>query len=215
MTHEQAVETLAAERYLLDEMSDAERDTFEEHFFACEECGEAMRLGSQLRTDAKAIFKPAHGSARVLPGPAERSRRARWRPTPSVMIPWAAAAVLALVVGYQSRVPVPADGAFAPVSLRPASRGTAREIPLPASGPVVLALEVNTGAAGNPLTYRLTRDDGTEIMQGTTSVPPPGVPLVVVVPTDRLAAGATYVVALTGPGGGAPASEYRFSAESR
>ena len=34
MDHLQAVNTLAAERYLLDEMTDAERDEFEGHFFS-------------------------------------------------------------------------------------------------------------------------------------------------------------------------------------
>ena len=215
MTHEQAIETLAAERYLLDEMSDAERDTFEEHFFACEECGEAMRLGSQLRTDAPAIFRPARGTVRVLPGPAERDRRPRWRPAPSVMIPWAAAAMLALVVGYQARITGPGDGAYAPVALRPASRGPVQEIALPTTGHVALALDVNTGAVGNPLRYRLTRGNGTEVMSGTTNVPSPGVPLVVVVPTDRLEAGATYLVTLTGGDGSVPGSEYRFSTTPR
>jgi hypothetical protein len=215
MTHEQAVETLAAERYLLDEMSEAERDSFEEHFFACEECGEAMRLGSHLRTDATAIFTPAQGTARILPGPADRNRRARWRPAPSVMIPWAAAAVLALTVAYQSRVAVPGDGAFAPVAIRPASRGAVPAIALPASGSVALALDVNTGAEGNPLRYRLTSENGTEVMSGTTKVPSPGVPLVVVIPASRLEAGAAYTVTLTVGEGGAPASEYRFSTAPR
>jgi hypothetical protein len=31
MTHEQAVESMAAERYLLDEMSELERHPFEQH----------------------------------------------------------------------------------------------------------------------------------------------------------------------------------------
>ena len=215
MTHEQAVETLAAERYLLDEMSETERDSFEEHFFACEECGESMRLGSRLRTDAAAIFKPASGTARVLPGPAERNRRSRWRPTPAVMIPWAAAAVLALTVAYQARVAVPGDGAYSPVALRPASRGAVQPVTLPAAGHLALALEVNIGAAGDPLTYRLTHENGRELTSGTTTVPAPDVPLVVVIPTERLEPGGTYVVTLTTRDGGVPAAEYRFSTASR
>jgi hypothetical protein len=215
MTHEQAVETLAAERYLLDEMSEVERDSFEEHFFACEECGETMRLGSRLRTDADAIFKPARGAARVLPGPGERDRRARWRPAPAVMIPWAAAAVLALTVTYQARTAVPGDGAYSPVPLRPASRSAPPVVALPPTGPLALALDVNAGAPGDPLHYRLARENGTELTSGTTTVPSSGVPLIVVVPPDRLEGGGTFVVTLTTRDGSAPAAEYRFSAAPR
>ena len=35
MDHQQAIATHAAERYLLNELGDADRDAFEEHYFAC------------------------------------------------------------------------------------------------------------------------------------------------------------------------------------
>ena len=49
MTHEQAVSTLAAGRYLLDEMPEPERETFEEHYFSCAECAEDVRTGALMR----------------------------------------------------------------------------------------------------------------------------------------------------------------------
>jgi hypothetical protein len=42
MEHEEAVETYAAERYFLGEMDRAEEGAFEEHFFACTECGQSV-----------------------------------------------------------------------------------------------------------------------------------------------------------------------------
>ena len=49
MDHLQAVNTLAIERYLLDEMPREERDSFEEHFFSCVECAEDARVAATMR----------------------------------------------------------------------------------------------------------------------------------------------------------------------
>ena len=102
MNCQHANESLAAERYLLDEMSEIERYDFEAHFFECEACATAMRFGHQLRADAKAIFDRK-------PSSDERSRedtrvawwQQPWRPA----IPWAAAAVLAIALVAQVRSP--------------------------------------------------------------------------------------------------------------
>jgi hypothetical protein len=45
--HEQAMEDTAA-RYFLDELSEAERDVFEEHFFDCSVCAATVRAGETL-----------------------------------------------------------------------------------------------------------------------------------------------------------------------
>jgi anti-sigma factor RsiW len=42
MTHDDSVASVAAEGYLLDELSDAERDEFEEHYADCDECFAAL-----------------------------------------------------------------------------------------------------------------------------------------------------------------------------
>ena len=54
MDHLQAVNTLAIERYLLDEMPREERDSFEEHFFSCAECAEDARVAATMRDGAAA-----------------------------------------------------------------------------------------------------------------------------------------------------------------
>src|SRR5262249_34461086 len=107
MTHQQAVDGMASERYLLDEMSEVERFEFEAHYFDCAECAEDGRLADMLRDEAKrGVARPA---ARVSPFPGHRSakREGGWR-RPMVAAPWAAAAALALMVSYQSFITVPA-----------------------------------------------------------------------------------------------------------
>jgi hypothetical protein len=57
--HLAAKESMAAERYVLDEMEPAERDAFEEHFFDCIECANDVRdeskIGAGVRTGAYVV----------------------------------------------------------------------------------------------------------------------------------------------------------------
>jgi hypothetical protein len=55
--HPAAAGLLAVEQYLLDELSSALRDQFEDHFFGCPECAEALRVGLILRENARALFR--------------------------------------------------------------------------------------------------------------------------------------------------------------
>ena len=61
MTHAQAVQTGASERYLLEEMSELERHSFENHYFSCLECAEDVRTGGMLREGVKAGLLEAGG----------------------------------------------------------------------------------------------------------------------------------------------------------
>lgn len=214
MTHEQALETQADERYLLGEMSELERYRFEEHFFQCDECAESMRLGHQLQAQAPALFPtaPARQPAKPATARPEGSRARR-------LAPWAAAAVLALALVYQDRVadapggPVaPQPLAVEPVALRPATRGALQNVPLPPSGEsLALALDVNVGAPGDGLTYTLAREDGTTIVAGQARVPPQGTPLVLLVPAAQLDQG-YHLIVLRPADAGVPPAEYRFNA---
>jgi hypothetical protein len=86
MEHQTAVKEKAAERYLLGEMSDAERDGFEEHFFGCAECAADVRDGVTVVDNIRA--------GRRIAAPAPR-RFATWTGV-------AAAAVLVLVLAAQN-----------------------------------------------------------------------------------------------------------------
>jgi hypothetical protein len=224
MTHQNAVETMAAERYLLDEMSEIERYSFEEHFFDCDECAEEMRLGSRLRSEAAALFPAASTSAGQVVEMSEFTRRARpaWVPSLKVAVPWAAAAMLALALTYQVQGPgdatlVEQDArALTPVSLRPATRGAVPMVTLPAeSGSVALALDVNMGDPGDFIRYQLTRDDGTVLSSGRTQVPAAGTPLLLMVPADKLRAGGPFVLTIGSDDNIGTPSEYPFTAIAR
>ncbi len=123
MDHLQAVNTLAAERYLLDEMTDAERDEFEGHFFSCRDCAEDLRDGAIMVDGARSGLIGSVARAAAPPKlPSPFIARPRWRP--SVMLPWAAAASFALATGYLAlQIPRPGPLVLTPATLRPATRG--------------------------------------------------------------------------------------------
>jgi anti-sigma factor RsiW len=99
MDHAEAARKLAVEQYLLGELSGPEREEFEEHFFGCPECVEALEMGTGFMNNARAVFK----EDRVV-RPAEQrepwwSFLTRWRPAPvAAFAGWALACVFA---GYQ------------------------------------------------------------------------------------------------------------------
>ena len=100
MDHAEATRRLAVEQYLLGELSEAEREAFEEHFFACEECAEALDTSAALTANAKAVFREQAAFRR-----AEQAETPRWRfwtgwrfAPAAALAGWAVAGLLA---GYQ------------------------------------------------------------------------------------------------------------------
>lgn len=53
MDHSEAIQEMATERYLLDELSPELREAFEEHMFECPECALDVRAGNVFMTEAK------------------------------------------------------------------------------------------------------------------------------------------------------------------
>ena len=104
MTHTEAVNTLASERYLLDEMTESERNAFEDHYFSCLDCAEDIRM---RRPDARRRRVWLRGRA-DRPGrhvrPGAKTCGARGSPgIETAALPWAVAATLAIAVAYQAR----------------------------------------------------------------------------------------------------------------
>lgn len=48
MEHEEAIKSLAAERYLLGELSESDREAYEEHLFSCPPCFEQVKAGTEF-----------------------------------------------------------------------------------------------------------------------------------------------------------------------
>ena len=218
MTHADAVRTLAHERYLLDEMSEIERFAFEDHFFDCIDCADEVRTGSAMRQAVKAGLLPeAARSQNVVPLNAPRLRSSRWSPT--VMVPWAAAAMLALAVGYQSLTPAGGDrmriGALTPVTIRPDSRGATPTVSIGHDAEAVtLALDIDAPERAD-LTYVLRTSSGTRVAEGHITAPPAGIPLLLLVPVWTLTPSTQYILAVQGTPDGPPIGEYRFATDAR
>lgn len=103
MEHNEAIQLMAAEKYLLDELSADVRDEFEEHLFGCHECAMDMRTASVFLEQGKTVLaEPVVATVREK----DKSRPglfAWWRP--AFAIP--AMAALLLVIGYQNLVTLP------------------------------------------------------------------------------------------------------------
>jgi hypothetical protein len=198
MTHEQALTTLASERYLLDEMTVPERETFEEHYFSCVACAADVRTAGLMRDGARAGLLEPQTVSRVVPF---RSRR--WYQ--STALPWALAATLALVAGYQTLVTVPAlrplnePRALEPVTLRPASRGQEARIAIgPDSAAITLAVDASSAVSSGELSYDLRAAAGFLVLSGKAAAPTPGAPLLLLVPARAVNAPGRYVLSVAG-----------------
>ena len=195
MTHEEAVSTLASERYLLEEMSEPERETFEEHYFSCVECADDVRAGGVMRDGVRAGLMneqtghTVHDMAASAAWSRKNAGTRRWYQSPA--IPWAAAAALAVVAGYQALVPAPGRSigqpmALAPITLRPASRGQEPKVSLARDTAVVtLAIDASSTVAGTDLAYAIRTAAGAPLVSGTVRAPQPGAPLLLLVPSSQ------------------------------
>jgi hypothetical protein len=106
MDHTESIRLMAAEKYLLGELTPESREQFEEHFFDCQECALDVRAGAALVEHSKVVLSepvavsPVRAPAAV---PASPGWFAWLRP--AVVVPVLAA--LLVVVGYQNLVTYP------------------------------------------------------------------------------------------------------------
>jgi hypothetical protein len=220
MTHQRAVSTLAAERYLLDEMSELERMAFEAHYFDCAECADDVRAGEQMRAATiQQRLEPPQAPGADVPTDEMPARARRWTTT---IMPWAAAAGIALFAGYQSLFVVPAlrrsDGpqALDAVTLRPASRGEEPVVRIhKGQSAVLLALDVNTPASGSEVEYELKADDNGSHFERQAPTPAAGSPLLLLMPADRLQPAQRFTIVVRDPSNpDVPLGEYHFAVAS-
>lgn len=116
MEHHEAIEMMASERYLLDELTPELRDAYEEHMFGCTECAGDAMLGSAFVRHAKTVLPgleqtqeekkraPAKRPSSAKP-PKEKRDWLSWL-RPGIMVP--AFGCLLAIVGYQNLVVYPA-----------------------------------------------------------------------------------------------------------
>ncbi len=110
MDHSEAIEQMAAERYLLDEMTPEARDAFEEHAFDCPECALDLRAGAAFVAEAKTQL-PTLSSPSSQPGlsspvkPPLKKRNWSFWWQPAFAVP--AFAVMLGVIAFQNLATIP------------------------------------------------------------------------------------------------------------
>lgn len=158
--HERAVRTLAAERYMLGQMTDAERETFEEHYFNCRFCVEAVK-GIDLMTRATRQQQKAQPVR-------------KWRPM--TVAPWAVAAALAGALTLQpilmrtapvltqvAEVPYATDG---PLTSERRAAVTNR---LPAGQRIITSVEIDHDPQYTQYRWDLRADEAKSLASGTVA----------------------------------------------
>ncbi len=206
MDHPQAVETLAMERYLLREMNDAERDAFEDHYFSCVECAEDARAAAMMQDGAAAGF----ARAREVVSIGDRTKVAAFRPKStgwrsSIALPWAAAALLAVGLGYQTlegpfgaarSTTLTGAVALAPATLRPASRGEEAVVTPGPGGVLTLAVDLGATQYVGGVAYELSSADGRVVASGAAPTPVAGAALLLMMPAQAVSSDSHYVLTL-------------------
>jgi anti-sigma factor RsiW len=223
MDHETSVKTLAAEKYLLGELSSPEREGFEQHFFECPECAENVRLGFQFSENAKAAFR----EERVLPvaESAWWTRLRAWFASmqPRLLVPIGACIAVAAFSGYQNSVQIPdlrvrigqleRPQVLASTLLAPSSRSTPPSIAVP-SGAQFVQLSLATGAIAPAAQYQceLRQASGKSVTILPVPTLDPDAILNLLIPVSSLSPG-DYEATLSGVTGGivTPLEHYRFT----
>ncbi|HXC08745.1 MAG TPA: zf-HC2 domain-containing protein [Steroidobacteraceae bacterium] len=222
MDHQDAVRRGAIEKYLLNEISQPERDEFEMHFFDCRECAEEMRTTSAFLAGAKLELRRTQ-----LTQPVPAAAKKPWFEVfrrPAVAAP--AFALLLLIVAYQAIVTLPR---FAGARAQPEnpqiltsltlSGGKRRDGAVPiaaiANGqPLLLTLDIPTAERFLSYACVLIAPSGAVVWRLPVSATEAKDTVAISVPSDRLSPGnyRLLVQGRTGAGGDpVDLANYRFT----
>lgn len=198
MEHNEASKSNAIERYILGEMSETERDSFEEHFFGCGECARDLHMTEIFRANAKAVFEDRAQLSIPM-------ANTFWQRVSQPILSIAAAALLAVgsLSVYQNLVTIPRLNQIAetartaqPIQFLAASPVTRGESPLAKVGPefmdVAVAIPLDPGWDYQQYRVVFKPQCGAIAEEGPRELPPPerGLPLHLRVPTASLDSGA-------------------------
>ena len=211
MEHRNAIDSMAAERYIIGEMNGEERDAFEEHYFDCPEC--AMSVRGAVKVAATVRLGDPHGAS-LAP------RRMNW---------WAAACiVLAGGLGWQNfvlpRIARQSDQTHVlnvqvipGQSIPAASRGAERQykvVDVQAGEPVHLDVPFTPEDVSGPYRGQIYDKQGRPVGNAFDVPPPPeNASVAIFVPAGTLPSGNCTLVIRSA--GGQEVSEYRFEVRAR
>lgn len=189
MKHEEAVQNLAVEQYLLGDMNPSEREAFEEHYFECVICAEEVKSAVTFREDMKAILAAdqddleAAAPTRVQPNPGKSSDKGTntggwnwlsWLQPQIAAVALAGLAVISIgsVALMQSRIaelsqPSIVNAAF----LRDQTRGTPPVLRLTGGKPALLSFDLAV-APDSKLDFLVQSAGGDVVYQVSGDAPP-------------------------------------------
>ncbi|MGA9069160.1 MAG: zf-HC2 domain-containing protein [Terracidiphilus sp.] len=184
MDHNEALQQMAAERYLLNELTPDAREAFEEHLFDCPECALDLRAGVAFVEEAKIqLPKLAPSTPQPLPGRVRPSKVLRegwfgWL-QPSFVVP--VFATMLLFIGYQNLLVLPGlrEAATQPqllswAPLHGSTRGTPLDLTADRKHGVALPIELPqqpTPGAYTGYSFSLTDPQGKAVWTGSMTAP--------------------------------------------
>lgn len=205
MEHSKAVEMNAAERYFLGELSVAERDEFEAHYFDCAVCAADVKSVATLTDNSREVFRAeAVPNPDIKPVPRPGGSWFGWmRPAYA----FGALAILIATIGYQNLVTIPqlrnssAQDAQPLASLSLMTAGTrggqSAEITVAAKRPFGIYLDIPAGAGFMSYTCEIRTETGEEKLAVPVSPEQAKDSVQLLVPGGLLSAG-KYVVSVRG-----------------
>jgi hypothetical protein len=211
MDHQEATRVGATEKYLLGTLDEAQRDSFEEHFFDCLECGADVRAATALIAGVRSLPQAIPDAPRS-PASARAARR-WWRDKPSrrgFLVAASGLAASLCFMAYQNGVVIPRlqEQAGRADSLQPVvsqfltqTRGEATVI---AVGPDDRHVALTLARPGDAASHRFRLEDasGRVLRDQTLPARSASGELEVLLPVANLAAG-SYVLVVDGAGAAA------------
>ncbi len=201
MDHKQAISIHAAEGYLLGDLTAAERNGFEEHFFDCDACFSDVRDGATVVAGVRAEATPAPvrgGQHRFFP---------RFAVAASIAV-----ALLSCTVGYQAfELAKLREPRLVPVHQMPRDQRGAKEDEVIADGraPFILDFDITLDPASAPFICKIADSRGkTHGDPVSVTAAQARYPVDLQVPGGLLAPG-DYSLIVTGTGGSVPEKRFK------
>jgi len=104
MDHNDAIQLQAAVKYVLGELSQVQRDEYEEHYFDCAECAVDIKALATFADTAREVLRQEKANQLAKEALPARGRWLHWF-QPVVTVP--AFAALLLIIAYQNTVTIP------------------------------------------------------------------------------------------------------------
>jgi len=210
MNHSEAVTSGAVERYVLGQLSAAESEEFESHYFDCSECTKELRVAAIFEDNVRAVVLEERRS------PKPSIWGWLWQ-SPWSMVPAVAASAFAVVTIYQGLVVIPSLRGELHAALSPQvvasyalaiSRSDTRTLEVP-KGDRFYSIHMDPAWSGSFAAYLCTVQDQSGSIKVSLRVPAPPAakPLEILMARQTLSSGRYTVVIRNAAEAGKPEAE--------